>query len=144
MVSYRSTSKLNQFPLYSWFIDHTKAIRQTKKLNTWIVSQYNKGTIIILLFNMLLIYIVNTEIKLHMIYRLTSVHIPVLLFLTILSEEDNLTLESIPKLLTLPVFWGLFGPKCWYVLPINEYVTNLATDVTLKTLLSQRSHSLWV
>ncbi len=61
---------------------------------------------------MLLIYIVNTEIKLHMIYRLTSVHIPVLLFLTILSEEDNLTLESIPKLLTLPVFWGLFGPKC--------------------------------
>ncbi len=31
----------------------------------------------------------------------------------------------------LPVFWGPFGPQCSYGLPIHEYVTYLATDVTL-------------
>ena len=42
-----------------------------------------------------------------------------------------LTLEPFPKLLMLPVFWGPFGPQCSYGLPIHEYVTYLATDVTL-------------
>ena len=36
----------------------------------------------------------------------------------------GLTLELFSKLLTLPGFWGPFGPHCSYGLPIHEYVTN--------------------
>ncbi len=49
------------------------------------------------------------------------------------SEGYCLTLEPFQKLLSSPVFWGPFGPKCSYGLPIHEYVTYLATDV-LETL----------
>ena len=46
--------------------------------------------------------------------------------------NEILTLEPFPKLLTLTVFWGPFGTQCSYGLPIQEYVTYLATDVTLR------------
>ncbi len=38
-----------------------------------------------------------------------------------------------------PFFWGPFGPQCSYGLLIHEYVTYLATDVTLhRTTINDR------
>ena len=42
-----------------------------------------------------------------------------------------LTLEPFSKLLTLPVFWGPFGPHGSHGLPIHEYVTYMTTHVAL-------------
>ena len=49
------------------------------------------------------------------------------------STVHGLTLVPFLKLLTLPVFWGPFGPQSSQGLPIHEYVTYLATDVTKLT-----------